>query len=393
MRGRAIRGGRGAVRLTTTTPIRVLHIVTWLGVGGAERLVLMAATGLPRATFESAVCCFVARGPFADEAERQQVKVWCLGAFPSFRHPAALYRLYRIIRAFRPDIVHTHLQAPNLYGRLMALAARVPVVIASEHNVYASKARRHVWMERILAQRTSALVAVSEPVRRFLAAQLRLDPSAIDLVRNGIAAPVASPAGVDALRRRLALPDGELVLGTVASLTAKKGHTFLLQAMALLRDRGLRCALILAGEGPQRAPLEAQAATLGLADRVRFLGVHAQVGDVLALVDVFVLPSITEGLPLALLEAMAAGKAVVATAVGGVPDVITSGTNGLLVPPQAVPPLADALQSMLADSPRRLEYGERARTTVLAGFTEEQHLHSLGTLYLSLLNRAEPRPA
>ena len=102
-------------------PIRVLHIVTWLGVGGAERVVLMAATGLPRATFETAVCCFIERGQFAGEAERQGVTVWCLDTFPSLRQPAALYRLYRIIRAFRPDIVHTHLQAPNLYGRIMAL--------------------------------------------------------------------------------------------------------------------------------------------------------------------------------------------------------------------------------------------------------------------------------
>jgi glycosyltransferase involved in cell wall biosynthesis len=364
----------------------VLHIVTWLGVGGAERLVLMAATGLPRETFESAVCCFIERGRLADEVERHGVKVWCLDAFPSLRHPAALYRLYRIIRAFRPDIVHTHLQAPNLYGRLMAIAARVPIVMATEHNVYASKARRHVWMERVLARRTAALVAVSPQVRLFLAAQLDLRPSAIHLVRNGIAMPDASPEGVAALRRRLALPQDELVLGTIASLTLKKGHTFLFQAVAALRDRGLRCSLVLAGDGPERSSLQALAVALDIADRVHVLGDHAQVADVLALIDVFVLPSITEGLPLALLEAMAAGKAVVATEVGGVPDVITSGTNGLLVPPRAVPALVDALHALLVDPPLRREYGARAHSTVVAGFTEEQHLHSLGALYLSLVN-------
>ena len=372
----------------TGQPVRVLHIVTWLGVGGAERLVLMAATGLPRATFESAVCCFIERGRLADEAERHGVKVWCLEAFPSLRHPAALYRLYRIIRAFRPDIVHTHLQAPNLYGRLMALAAGVPVVVASEHNVYASKAPRHVWIERLLARRTAALVAVSEQVRRFLGAQLRVEPSAIRLVRNGVATPHPSPDGIASLRKRLALPPDQLVLGTVASLTSKKGHAFLFKAVAVLGDRGLRCTLVLAGDGPERASLEALAAALGIADRVHFLGDHADIADLLELIDVFVLPSITEGLPLALLEAMAAGRAVVATGVGGVPEAITSGVNGLLVPAQEVPPLADALYALLIDSRLRREFGAQARATVEAHFTAEQHLHGLETLYLSLLNRA-----
>jgi glycosyltransferase involved in cell wall biosynthesis len=296
--------------------------------------------------------------------------------------------LYRIIRAFRPDIVHTHLQAPNLYGRLMALAAGVPVVIASEHNVYVSKARRHVWIERLLAPRTTALVAVSEQVRRFLAVQLRVEPSAIRLVRNGVATPRPSLDGVASLRRRLALPPDQPVLGTVASLTSKKGHAFLFKAVAALGDGGLRCSLVLAGDGPERASLEALAAALGIADRVRFLGDQAQIGDLLELVDVFVLPSITEGLPLALLEAMAAGKAVVATDVGGVPEAITSGVNGLLVPAQEVPPLADALHALLIDSRLRREYGAQARATIEAHFTADQHLQRLGTLYSSLLNRA-----
>jgi glycosyltransferase involved in cell wall biosynthesis len=374
--------------VSTTRRVRVLQIVTWLGVGGAERLVLMAATGLPRATFESAICCFIERGRLADEAERHGVKVWCLEAFPSLRRPAALYRLYRIIRAFRPDIVHTHLQAPNLYGRLMALAARVPVVIASEHNVYTAKAGRHVWLERLLIRRTAALVAVSEQVRRFLAAQLRINPSAIRVVPNGIAMPAASSDGVAALRRRLALPENQPVIGTVASLTAKKGHPFLLEALAVLRDRGVDCSLVLAGDGSERRSLEALAATLRIADRVIFLGDYTEIADLLDLIDVFVLPSISEGLPLALLEAMAGGKAVVATDVGGVPEVIASGTNGVLVPARTVQPLADAIQRLVSDPRLRREFGARARATVLEGFTEAQHIQSLGALYLSLLNRA-----
>jgi glycosyltransferase involved in cell wall biosynthesis len=366
--------------------IRVLQIVTWLGVGGAERLVLTAATRLPTDQFETAVCCFAARGRFADDAERHGVTVWCLGTFPSLRHPVALYRLYRLIRDYAPDVVHTHLQAPNLYGRLVALAAGVPVVIASEHNVYTAKARRYVAVERWLARRT-ALVAVSEHVRTFLAAQLRIRPSTIHVVENGIAPGEASPERVTALRRRLTLASGRCVFATVASLTPKKGHTYLLDALALLRQRRLECDLVLAGEGPERFALEQRAAAHGLADRVHFLGVYDDIADVLALADVFVLPSLVEGLPLALLEAMAAGKAIVATSVGGVPDAIVSGADGVLVEARSPSALADALQALAADDALRERLGRRARQTVAERFTEQRHLDGLASLYRSLVAR------
>jgi glycosyltransferase involved in cell wall biosynthesis len=373
--------------------IRVLQIVTWLGVGGAERLVFTAATGLPRATFETAVCCFSERGPFADAAERAGVPVWCLGTFPSVSHPAALARLFRIIRSYAPDIVHTHLQAPNLYGRLAALAARVPVVIASEHNVYTSKARRYVLVERWLARHTSALVAVSDRVRRFLASQLGIEPSAIEVVENGIAHEIPDPDRVAALRTRLALPPSRHVIVTVASLTAKKGHTHLLEAQQQLRSRGVDCTIVLAGDGPERASLEARALSLGVADRVVFLGVQPHVADVLAVGDIFVLPSLVEGLPLAMLEAMAAGKAVVATAVGGVPDVIVDRVNGLLVEPRSATAIVDAVQLLVADAALRERLGPCARTTVAERFTDGRHLAALAALYRRLAMSSESQSA
>jgi len=268
----------------------------------------------------------------------------------------------------------------------MALAARVPVVIASEHNVYTAKERRHIMIERWLARRTTALVAVSAQVQLYLAGQLNVDPSRIHIVRNGITPQAPSPQGVAALRRQLQLPEGP-VIGAVASLTPKKGHAFLFQALAALPDRGQRWSLVLAGDGSERAALEALAAQLGIADRVRFLGVCPQVADLLSLVDVFVLSSLSEGLPLALLEAMAAGKAVVATDVGGVPEVIAAGENGLLVPPREVQPLADAIHRLLRDAELRAQYGERAKATVLEHFTGNQHLASLSALYLTLMHR------
>lgn len=364
-------------------PLRVLHTITGMRTGGAERLVVAAASGLPRAEFESAVCCLAERGPLADEAERAGVPVWCIGAFPGLRHPFAFRRLVRTIRSFRPHIVHTHLQSANLYGRLAARVAGVPIIVATEHNVYASKPWRYILVERMLARRTQALVAVSSEVRRSLAAQLHVDPGAIHLIHNGVPTRCPSLAGVAVLRSRMPAA-GELVLGSVASLTPKKGLIFLIRALAVMAKRGRRFTLVLAGDGPERRGLESLALDLGVSDRVLFLGDYPHVEDVLDVIDVFVLPSLVEGLPLALLEAMSAGVPVIATRVGGVPEAVVCETNGLLVEPGAAEPLADAIER-LADSPDlRRTLGERARETVSEHFTERQYLTALSSLYKEL---------
>jgi glycosyltransferase involved in cell wall biosynthesis len=368
----------------TDAPIRVLHIITSLVVGGAERLVVSAANGLPRARFEQAICVLIERGPLAADAAATGIPVFCIGEFPGLRHPLAFARLVRTIRAFRPAIVHTHLQSANLYGRLASRLAGVPIVVATEHNVYTAKARRYVMVERWLARMTDALVAVSGEVRQFLSDQIGVAPSAIRVIRNGVAVPAPSPAGVTALRTRIGGADAGIVLGTIASLTAKKGHAFLLRAVAQLRDRGVTCTLVLAGDGPERPGLEALTHELGLTGRVQYLGTVPQPADVLAAIDVFVLPSLVEGLPLALLEAMLAGTAVVATAVGGVPEVVESGVNGLLVPAGNEAALADAIARLIGSPELRARLGASAKATIERGYTEAQYLASLSALYLDL---------
>jgi glycosyltransferase involved in cell wall biosynthesis len=369
--------------VTGGSRIRVLQIITSLGIGGAERLVVSAAAGLPRSRFEQAICCLADRGPLAAEAEGAGIRVFCVGEYPGVRHPLAFARLVRTIRAYRPTIVHTHLQAANLYGRLAARLARVPIVVATEHNVYTGKARRYVAVERWLARTTDALIAVSDEVRRFMTHQLGLAPSAVRIVPNGVTLLAASPSQVAAIQARTG--GASLRLGTVASLTAKKGHEHLLRALALVRERGIGCSLVLAGDGAERERLERLRDELGLAGQVQFLGAVSNVADVLAAVDVFVLPSVVEGLPLALLEAMLAGKAVIATSVGGVPEVVRAGVNGLLVPPANPRGLADAIAALSESPEQRARFGAAARDTIERGFTESVYLESLTAVYLELV--------
>jgi glycosyltransferase involved in cell wall biosynthesis len=370
--------------VTAAHPIRVLHVITSLVFGGAERLVVSAATLLPAARFESVICCLAMRGPLAAKAERAGVRVESLGVFPGLRHPLAFLRLYRLIRRLRPDVVHTHLQAANLYGRFAAWLAGVPVIVATEHNLYASKAGRYVRVERLLARRTTMLVAVSDQVRRFLSEQLQLPVSSIRVIRNGVGEPTASHEGPAALRSRLGILPDDVVLATVASLTAKKGHEFLIRAVAILRDRGVGCSLVLAGEGPERPRLESLAAALQLSTRVHFLGAIDGPADVLAIADLFVLPSVVEGLPLALLEAMMAAKPVIATSVGGVPEVVVSDQNGILVPPRSADALACAIERLVASPEMRDALGRSARVTAETAFTERHYVDSLSELYAEL---------
>jgi glycosyltransferase involved in cell wall biosynthesis len=365
-------------------PIRVLHIISGLTTGGAERLIVSAVTGLPGRTFDQAVCCLALRGPLAEEVERAGAPLWWIGAFPGFRHPAAFWRLVRTIRSFRPDIVHTHLQSANLYGRLAAWLAGVPVIIATEHNVYHAKPQRYIRVERWLAGRTQAIVAVSSEVRRVLSAQLQLPLQSIQLIYNGVPDRRPSVSGAAAYRRRFAENDGPVVIGCVASLTPKKGHIVLLEAVAQLNAAGRWCTLAIAGDGPDRTALEAAARRLNVSGRVHFLGNISDVPDLLSSLDIFVLPSSVEGLPLALLEAMLARIPVIATRVGGVPEIVVDGSNGLLVDAGSAQQLADTIERLIASPVLRQQLATAGRETVLRDFTETTYLNRLSTLYTDL---------
>jgi glycosyltransferase involved in cell wall biosynthesis len=370
--------------------MRILHLITRLPVGGAERLLVDVVRGLDRARFESIVCCIQEKGELAAELEAAGVAVHCLGRMQRKRFDwRAVRDLVRLMRGQRIDVVHSHLYHANLYGRIAALCARVPAV-ASVHNTYARRKFHREVLNRLLSKASARVIAVSEDVRRDL---MRYDGIAEEKI-------VTIPNGIDVdrmrtaltrheARARLGIGGDEIIIGCVARLEEQKGHRFLLEALALLNASGgaPRFSLVLAGDGRLRAELEQRAAALGVAAVTRFLGTRQDVGEILKALDVYVMPSLWEGLSIAMLEAMAAGLPLVISDVSGVSQVVGDDEFGVKVPVGDAPALARAIRALAEDPARRSALGAAARQRVLAKFSPAAMLADLARLYEEVSSR------
>jgi glycosyltransferase involved in cell wall biosynthesis len=282
-------------------------------------------------------------------------------------------RLQRLIEDRAADLVHTHLLRGDLFGRLAARRAGVPFV-STIHSTDPYRSKWYLgplnWLERRSLKRSSKVICISEGVRNYTCQVTGLDPDLCEVVPNGIEMPEGN-----SLEDEKA--DRPFTMGAIGGLTGQKGHQILVEAMRFLGDES-RC--LVAGRGPLRRQLEKQARMLGVADRVRFVGWVKDIGDFLTALDLFVVPSLVEGQSLAALEAMAAGLPVVASRVGGLPEVVEEGVTGLLVPPGHPLELKDAIRDLRDDPDRRHRMGEAGRKRVGERFTAAK----MAELYLEV---------
>ena len=365
------------------TPTRVLYLSHAFAVGGAEEMVLNLVRHLPP-SYVPAVACIHEAGPIGLEIERTGVPFKVLGLTPGLRHPFDLLRLRDFLYECQPDIVHTFLLTGSLYGRFAALMARVPVVIGTEVNVYERKHALHARAERWLMRDTDAVVASAESVRDFYIRQVKADPAKVEVIYNAVDwAQLQATVSRDEMRASVEVPAGAPLLTIIARLTEQKGHRILLDALA--RTDLAHAYLLVVGDGPLRDVLERQVANLGLSARVRFLGARRDLGNILAATDVFVMPSFWEGLPLAMVLAMGAGLAVVATRVAGIPEVVQDGVTGLLVPPGDSGELGAALSRVVNGDTTRVLLGQAARAFVRPRFGVDGYVNAITALYDRLL--------
>jgi glycosyltransferase involved in cell wall biosynthesis len=378
--------------------IRVVTLVDRLSVqGGAEKLALMAATRLDRERFESIFC--VSRWPPPASYTDTEAHAAALAQLERARtrflplrrkrklELAAWARLARFLRRERVDVLHAHKFGSNVWGTLAGSAARVPVLLAHEHTwSYEGQPLRRFLDRELIARRAERFIAVSREDQRRMVAVERIDPARTLFIPNGIPPPPA-PTGRD-VRAELGIAPGVPVVGTVGVLRAQKAHHVLLRAASELARSGRPVAVLIAGQGAEQGAIESLARELGIADRVHLLGFRADVSDVLAALDVAVSCSDFEGSPLAVMEYMEAARPIVATAVGGVPDLIENGVHGLLVPPREHRALADAIASLLADPRRAHALGANARARRRSEFDIGTFVRRLEDLYEELVEQS-----
>jgi glycosyltransferase involved in cell wall biosynthesis len=292
-------------------------------------------------------------------------------------------RLVGLLRRDRIDVLHAHKFGSNVWGVLLGRLARVPVVIAHEHTwSYEGRPVRKLLDRHVVARGANVVVAVSRADRARMVTMERMPPDRVHVVPNGIP-PLPEPSVRD-VREELGVAPGAPVVLAVGLLRPQKALDNLIRAAAELVPAHPGLHVLIAGGGPERESLETLVRELELDETVTLLGSRDDVPDLLAVADVTVSSSNFEGTPLAVLEYMAAGKAIVATNVGGIPDVITDGVEGVLVPPRDPRALAAAIGELLGDPDRRAELGAAARERQQRELTLDATVRRFEELYAEL---------
>src|SRR6185312_4451238 len=369
--------------------LRVLHLSGSNVRGGAEEHMLTLLRGLDRKRFQLYLACTPALLPqLSDRPADVRVepcaprKPWQAGTG---------WRLCRWLQAEHIDLVHAHLSFASRAAAPWVKLARGPLLLETPHvsENWRRGWKRAAWLDHAAGGLVDGYIAVSDANADYLGRQRGLPVRKIHTIRNGVdvARFDRSPRHPSDPRASLGVAPGEMLLVCVARLEPQKGHAVLLEAVARLpRGRGPKLRLVCLGDGRLRSALQLQAQQLGLADTVLFPGYCPQIEAWLAVADIFVLPSMYEGLPLSVMEAAAAGCAIVATAVDGTPELLADGRDGLLVPPGHPEALAQALLRLIADAGLRKALGEHARQRAREEFDQAHQIAATSTLYVELGN-------
>jgi glycosyltransferase involved in cell wall biosynthesis len=387
-----------------TESVRVLRVIARLNMGGPALHVAYLSAGLAPLGYETTlVAGELARGEASMSfvAEGRGVPIVRIPQLSREIAPLgdaiAIARLVELIRRERPHVIHTHTAKAGAVGRVAAVLAGGsprPIVVHTFHGHvlrgYFGPLRTNAFklLERRLAGVTDALIAVSPQVRDDLVALGVAPPEKFAVLRLGIELEervAASNGAREDARRLLGVPPDRFVVGWIGRMTAVKRTDDVLLALKRLRERGVDATLCMVGDGPARDDVERRAFELGLARHSLYLGYQEEVAPWYAAFDAVVLPSSNEGTPATAIEALAAGRPVVATRVGGVPDVVRDGEDGFLVEPGDVEALGDRLADLASDPARRERMGEAGRARVPSRYAVGRLVEDMDRLYRSLL--------
>ncbi len=365
---------------TSRRPLRVAHLMQYFAIGGLERMVERLAVASKAQGVESLVIGYLGDGPIRAALEERGVRTLLLDSGPGL-HPELVLRLRSVLLREKIDVLHTHHVGPFVYGAPAAVLARCPQVHTEHSHELYDKPRRKLL--GALMSPLAEVVAVTPEVAEFR----KRFPGRCRVIPNGVPLPADEPSVRDRGRALLGADQDSFVVGCAARLSAEKNHSGLLDAFAQLQRDEPRSLLACAGDGPLGEALREEAERAGLSERVRWLGPVEDMREFYSALDVCVLNSTREGLPLCLLEAMSFGIPVVATEVGGVGELLDGGA-GLLVPSGRADALAGALRSLATQPELKDKLGRDGKARIHESYSIDKMVDCYVDLYREVARRS-----
>jgi len=358
--------------------IKIVYIINSLALGGAEKLLLNICRFIDKEKFEVFVCTVNGGGPLLDEFEKLDITLKIFQK-KSKLGLNVIGQIYRFLKEIKPQIVHTHLFAGDTWGRIAAIFAKIPIIIVTEHNLNLDEGFIKKLIKLILSWFTDKIIAVSGGVRDYSIKIEKIKADKLEVIYNGIDLTKFAFRGY----KPIDLANVKAVV--VARLEKQKGHQYLIEALPLILKKYPNFVLNILGTGSLLADLKSQAGSLGLLNKVVFWEQQLEVEKILPQMDLFILPSVWEGLGIAILEAQAVGVPVLASNVGGIKEIVTDKKTGLLFEPKDPQGIFEAVDNLILNPNLQKEIVDNAYNQVIKKFSLDQMIKAYTDLYLNLI--------
>ncbi|MDD3726427.1 MAG: glycosyltransferase [Candidatus Ratteibacteria bacterium] len=359
--------------------LKVAFLVPSSEIGGTERMLMLMLENLPADLFSSPVVFTIkGSGRFTDALKKMGIRIH---TFNLKTRPFDFIKLLYAIKQESPDILHSFLFSGNLVGRIAGKLLKVPVIISSQRSTDPWRRRYHWFIDRLTVRWTDIIISNSYSGKDMLVEKGKIQPEKIIVIPNGIRVPETNGK---ITRTSLGISNSEYVVGTVGNLREAKGHRYLIDAAPLILKELPDTRFIIVGEGELKGVLIKEAKRLGVLDRFIFTGFVSNPADIISLFDVFVFPSLWEGCPVGLLEAMMLSRSCIAFPVGDIPYIIEDGISGLLVEYRSSEKIASAIISLLKDKKRREDMGKAAYKRAIEHFSLDIMMRKYIATYIDL---------
>jgi glycosyltransferase involved in cell wall biosynthesis len=371
-----------------TSKKKILHLITGLEVGGAEMMLLKT---LPRLQedFDNRVCCIRGRGPIGKQLEEKGVPVYYLDLASATDIFTIIFRFRKVVTEFHPDLLITYLIHADLFGRILGRLFGIRKVICSQRGSLLQ------WeflrtVDRLTKRWVDKYIVQTPAAKKELMEKLRLPEEKFEIIPNSLDFDEYTfPLDIKAKKRELGIPAKNINIVCVSNLRRGKGHEYLLEAFEQLFQNHKNISLLIVGDGEKKEELRSQVTRYTSKNNIYFLGRRNDVKEILHISDIFVLPTLAEGMSNAIMEAMASGLPVITTDIPENRKLVQNNSSGILVPPENSKVLADAIKLIINDQLLRESLGEKARKTAEEKFDINSILGKIKTLYISQLSETK----